>query len=306
MSVAAANIELGDGWAVQLAESQTHCQELSKEQARNFYYGMKLVPEPKRSAMFALYAWMRMADDITDAAGETEAKEEALGVFLETTARAVDPQLSNLSDLPRGRVWPAVREMFLRYQMPMEYFRDMIEGQLMDRPPVRYKNFDQLYDYCYKVASVVGLACIQIWGYDGGAETRQMAEWRGIAFQLTNICRDVMEDVGRDRVYLPAQDFNVHELNPTMFELGRRDEILPGLKKVLQRAESYYEKSAPLDGRVHRDGRACLWAMTEIYHRLLKKIAARPEAVLDGKRVRLSAFRKGWIALRASLPGAGG
>jgi phytoene synthase len=305
MTTMAAAIDLGDGWAARIRQSSLHCAQLSKAEARNFYYGMKLVPEPKRSSMFALYAWMRMADDITDATGETEAKAETLRVFMETTRQATDPDLSGVDRLPGGAIWPAMRQMVLQDQMPMEYLQGMIDGQLMDGSPVRYETFDQLYDYCYKVASVVGLACIQIWGHEGGEETRKMAEWRGIAFQLTNICRDVMEDVSRDRVYLPAEDFDVHELNPSMFELGSRDDVLPGLKKVIARAETYYEKSEPLAARVHKDGRPCLWAMTEIYHRLLKKISANPTAVLSGKRVRLSKTTKAWIAFRASVFGGG-
>ena len=305
MNAMVASIDLGEGWAGQLADSNRHCAELSKAEAKNFYYGMKLVPEPKRSSMFALYAWMRMADDITDATGETSAKIEALSVFMETTQKAVDPGLSGLDQMPQGRLWPAVRQMVLFHEMPLEYLQGMIDGQLMDRPPVRYKTFEQLYDYCYKVASVVGLACIQIWGYEGGEETRKMAEWRGIAFQLTNICRDVMEDVGLDRVYLPAEEFNLHELNPSMFKMGASGELLPGIKNILARAEEYYSKSEPLAGRVHKDGRPCLWAMTQIYHRLLKKISSDPQVVLSDKRIRLGRLTKTWIALRASLLGGG-
>lgn len=287
-------------WQHALAESLAYCRELSRRQAKNFYYGMKLVPEPKRGGMDALYAWMREADDLADAAGDLAGKTAALHAFLERTEAAIDPKLCDPTRLPPGPLWPAVRDLALRYDIPPQYLRDMIAGQLLDQTRTRYRTFAELYDYCYKVASVVGLCCVQVWGYEGGEETRKLAEWRGIAFQLTNILRDVMEDARRDRVYLPAEEFGAFELNPAMFTLGKPEDILPGLQRLADRAQFYYDQSAPLDKLVHPDGRACLWAMTEIYHGLLQKIRRAPAVVLS-HRVRLSAPRKAWIALRATM-----
>lgn len=287
-------------WRQTLAASRAYCRELSRQRARNFYYGMKLVPEPKRSGMDALYAWMRHADDLADAAGDLDGKATALLGFLRDTDQAVDPHLADPSRLPPGRLWPAVRDMVLRYGVPRQYLQDMIDGQLLDQTRTRYKTFAELYDYCYKVASVVGLCCVQIWGSEGGEETRKLAEWRGIAFQLTNILRDVMEDAERGRVYLPAEDFHVFELQPAMFTLGKSGDIVPGLTRVVERARGYYEKSAPLDRLVHPDGRPCLWAMTRIYRGLLDAIERDPAVVLR-ERVRLSGLRKAWIALSATL-----
>ncbi len=289
-----------------LSESRRYCREVARRRARNFYYGMKLVPEPKRSAMDALYAWMRMADDLADEAGDGEGKKVAIDGFLSDTKRAISPA-SGGDEMPEGEMWPAVREMAIRYELPFEYLEEMIAGQLMDQEKTRYATFEELYDYCYKVASVVGLSCIQIWGYDGGEETRKLAEWRGIAFQLTNILRDVIEDANRDRVYLPADQFDAVAVNPVMFKMGDGTDALRGVKKVIELAEDYYGKSEVLDRRVHRDGRACLWAMTAIYRGLLDKISGNPAVVLSGERVRLSRMRKGWIAFRSiigsKLPG---
>lgn len=296
----AASAGVGENWEQRLARSRERCEVLSRERARNFYYGMKLVPEPKRSAMFALYAWMREADDLADAAGQLDEKQRALEQFKALTDVATDAA-TDTSALPAGDLWPGVREMVLRYQIPREYLHEMIAGQVLDQHKTRYRTFEELYDYCYKVASVVGLCCVDIWGFEGGEETRKLAEWRGIAFQLTNILRDVLEDAGRDRVYLPAEDFGVVQLNPVMFTMGKPADVLPGLRRVAQRAIEYYTKSAPLDRRVHRDGRPCLWAMTEIYRGLLEKIVRDPMVVLSGKRVRLSGLHKAWIALRAPL-----
>ncbi len=288
-----------------LTESRVYCRQLSRERARNFYHGMKLVPEPKRFGMDALYAWMRQADDLADEAGDLEAKKRTLAEFLHETDIATDPALTDMSKMPRGPIWLSVRDMVLSSQMPMDYLHQMIEGQLLDQHKTRYRTFDELYDYCYKVASVVGLACLQIWGYDGGAETRKLAEWRGIAFQLTNILRDVKEDAERDRVYVPAEDFHAFDLNPVMFTLGKPHDLLPGLKRVVARAVEYYDKSAPLDKLVHPEGRRCLWAMTQIYRGLLTKIERDPLVVLR-QRVRLSGPHKILIALRATLPGGPG
>jgi len=297
-----ANADLDDdATATTLDASRAHCRAVSRDRARNFYHGMKLVPEPKRSAMYALYAWMREADDLADEAGDADAKAAALERFYRDTERAIDGTSDDDSGAPQGPLWPAVRDLVRTYQIPRQYLRDMIDGQLLDQTRTRYKNFDELYEYCYKVASVVGLCCIEIWGYTGGAETRRLAEWRGIAFQLTNILRDVLEDAARDRVYLPAVDFNVYELNPEMFTVGRTANARNGLRRVVERARSYYDKSAPLIRRVNRDGQPCLWAMTRIYRALLDKIERDPAVVLTGERVKLSRLSKTWIALRASL-----
>ena len=283
-----------------LFRSRDYCAQVARTQARNFYYGMRLVPQPKRSAMYALYTWMRQADDLADAAGDAQAKLQALEAFRLETRIAIDPD----RPLPAGPLWPTFRDMAGRYIIPRDYLDAMIDGQLLDQTKTRYKTFDELYEYCYKVASVVGLCCIQIWGYEGGADTRKLAEWRGIAFQLTNILRDVREDAERGRVYLPAEDFDLFELNPSMFTLGQATDVLPGLRKVADRARKYYEKSAPLDALIHPDGRPCLWAMTQIYRGLLDKITPDPSIVLR-QRVRLGGVRKAWIALRATFQRGG-
>lgn len=291
-------------WPLLLQASRDYCRTLSRERAKNFYHGMKLVPEPKRSAMDALYAWMRQADDLADAAGSLDAKKRALDRFMQATEHAIDPNLADPTQLPDGELWPAVREMVLRYEIPPVYLRDMVAGQLLDQEKFNYRTFEELYDYCYKVASVVGLCCVRIWGCEGGAQTLKLAEWRGIAFQLTNILRDVMEDADRGRVYLPAEDFDAFEVNASMFKLGKPGDIAPALQKSVDRAAEYYRKSAPLDALVHADGRACLRAMTEIYRGLLDQIRREPAVVLR-KRVTLSKPRKLWIALRAYVSKGG-
>jgi len=283
-----------------LDQSRDYCRDVARTRARNFFYGMKLTPEPKRSAMYAIYAWMRKADDLADEVGDDEEKARRLEAFRRQTDAVTSGGAADDDDL----VWPALRQVVTDYDIPVDYLHAMIDGQLLDMRVRRYDTFDQLYDYCYKVASVVGLTCIEVWGYEGGEETRQLAEWRGIAFQLTNILRDVREDAERGRVYLPAETLGVHEVNPTMFQFGVQPEAVEGVRRVAQRAADYYERSAPLDARVHPDGRPCLWAMTAIYRGILEKIRNRPACVLAGERVRLSGPAKSWIALRAKWKAA--
>lgn len=286
-------------------QSKAHCHEVVRKRARNFYYGLRLTPEPKRSALYAVYAWMRRADDLVDEAGSEAEKLERLAEFERQTRSVLGG-----GAMPDAPFWPAIGEAVERYEVPLKYLEQMIEGQRVDLRKTRYATFDELYDYCYKVASTVGLTCIEIWGYEGEAETRQLAEWRGIAFQLTNILRDIREDAQRDRVYLPAEDFDVFELTPSMFLFGPQTDAMAGIRKTVARAADYYDRSAALADRVHPDGRPCLWAMTSIYQGIFEKIQRRPASVLEQSRVRLASWRKGLIALRASLgrgsPGASG
>ena len=280
--------------SIDLEASRAYCHDVVRERARNFYYGLRLTPEPKRSALYAVYAWMRRADDLVDEAGEEVEKLSRLDRF-EAATRGV----LGGGGVPEEPMWPAVADAAGRYGIPVDYFQAMIDGQRVDLTKRRYATFEALYDYCYKVASVVGLSCIEVWGYEGGEATRRLAEWRGIAFQLTNILRDVREDAERDRVYLPAEDFELFEVSPSMFLFGRPGDALGGIGRTIERAGAYYAKSSELEGKVHPDGRACLGAMTSIYRGIYEKVRRRPASVLTGKRVRLGGWRKGLIAARA-------
>jgi len=321
--------------AVSLDASIAYCRDVARTRARNFYYGMKLTPGRKRAAMFAIYAWMRLADDLADEAasepgllaglarsdaGSNERSDrrdwggasgdpsdagaarraDRIGRFLEQTEAVLDG-----GAMPDHPVWPAFKWTVHTFDVPHEYLRDMVEGQLLDMERTDYPTFEDLYGYCYKVASVVGLTCIEVWGYAGGSDTRQLAEWRGIAFQLTNILRDVREDALRERVYLPASDAGVARIEPAMV-LEADPRVVAAVDRNIQRASEYYRRSAALDERVHADGRPCLWAMTQIYRGLLKKIRQDPRRVLGEKRVRLASWHKAWIALRASAKGRAG
>jgi len=290
----------------ELSRSRDYCQRLTRAAARNFYYGLKLLPEPKRSAMFTLYAYMREVDDIADEDdGRSIAERIAdLEAWRAQTHAAVDGRNSpsGTRAIDAHPLWPAFREMVGRHSVPVALFDDVIAGQRQDLEPVRFESFDSLHEYCYRVAGVVGLASITIWGYEGGEETEALAVQRGVAFQLTNILRDLREDADRGRVYLPREDLVAAQLTDRdVIDGGGGDRFLELMRFQIARAESYYQQSRGLESRIDRDSRPTLVAMTEIYHGLLRKIADEPQRVLR-ERVSLSMLRKlqiGWRAMRS-------
>jgi phytoene synthase len=193
--------------------------------------------------------------------------------------------------------------MVREYRVPAKVFADMIAGQRQDLEAVSIGDFPALHEYCYRVASVVGVASLYVFGFEGGEETLKMGVDRGIAFQLTNILRDLREDAAppRRRCYVPEQELREHGVSVADIAAGRQTEGFTRLMRFeIDRARGFYERSAALDSRVRPDARPTLAAMTAIYRGILDKIAARPERVLRG-RVRLSAWAKlriGWRAMR--------
>lgn len=237
---------------------------------------MALTPEPKRSSIFAIYAWMRAADDLADGASEVQ-PTRTLEDFRDQTDAAIDPK----RELPDGLRWAALRDTALRYAIPADYLHMMIAGQRSDLGPVAVRDFDGLYDYCYRVASVVGLTCVKVWGHDGDPAVVKLAEYRGVALQLTNILRDVREDAQRGRVYLPADELARFGVAAEGLVDGRGGEAFRRLMQFqVERARSYYEMSAPLERHLAADCRATSWAMMRTYRVLLERIAANPERVL--------------------------
>jgi 15-cis-phytoene synthase len=294
---------------VMVRASLDHCRAVTRRRARNFYYAMKLTPQPKRGAMYAIYAFMRACDDLAD--------EPLIG---DTVAQSIDTRLGRiehfrarmkqvldtgvLPDEPVGRsIWPAFGYVMRRYPIDADLLNVMLDGQRCDLVKSRYQTFTELYDYCYAVASVVGLVCISVWGYHGDDDVRRMAEHRGIALQLTNILRDVVEDARRDRLYLPLEDVTRFGMDgEALIAALREGRALPGLEALLafqvQRAGEYYHKSADLDGHIDDDCRPASWATMRIYRALYDRIAAAPISVLQG-RVRVGLGRKVAIMLRA-------
>lgn len=252
--------------------------------------------------MFALYAYMRLVDDIADEEDGRPIARRA--VELEIWRQQTQAVLRG--DLPEQQgdgIWPAFAEMVENYSIPPFVFDEVIAGQCRDLHPVALETFQQMREYCYSVAGVVGLASIHVWGFVGGPETEALAVERGVAFQLVNILRDLREDAERGRIYIPREELESFGVNADDFSVGRGGKrFLDLMRFQIDRAESAFKRSAGLERRIERDSRPTLVAMTEIYHRLLKKIATEPGRVLN-ERVSLSVLSKlriGWRAVRAT------
>jgi phytoene synthase len=271
--------------------SYAYCRKVARQRARNFYYSFVLLSAPQRAAMCAMYAFMRYCDDLSDEPGATHT--------------AMDRWRADLEAALEGRfsghpVWPAFHDAVQRFGIPHEYFHETIDGVASDLEPRRFATFDQLYRYCYQVASVVGLATLHIFGFES-KEAPPLAEKCGIAFQLTNILRDIREDIDNGRVYLPEEDLRRFGVSEEDLRAGKRNAaFLEMMRFEAARARAYYDESKPLIGMVHAKSRRSLWALVEIYSRLLERIERKNFDVFSG-RVRLPAVEKAWIVVRAAM-----
>ena len=276
-----------------VAESYAFCERVARTQAKNFYYSFLLLSRPQRQAMCAIYAFMRYCDDLSDAEGVSD-RSGAIARW----QGDLDSALAG--NAPENPVWPAFSDSVTRYRIPHEYFRAMIRGVSSDLEPRHIQTFQELYDYCYHVASVVGLTIIHIFGFHD-PQALQLAERCGVAFQLTNILRDVREDAEHGRVYLPAEDLVRFGVKPT--ELAGAI-LSPALRDLLafeaDRAREYYRESEPLMDMVDSGSRASLKALIGIYSRLLERISNSGYEVL-GERVRVPAWEKIWILARCAM-----
>jgi phytoene synthase len=265
---------------VTIAEAYAVCRTIAQREAKNFYYSFRVLPEQKRNAMCAVYAFMRRADDISDDESTPISKRrEVMSQWLEIWREARQSGVSN------DPVFLALNDTQKRFAIPDALLEDLVRGTTMDLEPraqaenelQTFATFDELYRYCYLVASVVGLVCIRIFGYtDSRAE--KLAEETGVAFQLTNILRDVKEDVERGRIYLPLDllhDFGVSVDRVKMLAAGATMEANERamLRALGSRAEEYYSSADRLLPLIDGDSRAALWVLVTIYHRLLLKIS---------------------------------
>ncbi len=281
---------------LQLRAAYGVCRHIARSAAKNFYYGFLALPERKRNALSAVYAFMRHADDISDDASiPPEHRREQLTGWMNALRRVVDGERTD------DPVLMALADTQKSFNIPLELLEKLVQGTAMDLPEqacaatgnsgLHYETFEQLYDYCYHVASVVGLVCIRIFGYrDPRAE--KLAEQTGVAFQLTNIIRDVKEDGQLGRVYLPSEDLRRFGTDASALNNGNAaNSLRPVLEFEAQRALEYYRSAEELLPLIDDDSQPALWTLVEIYRRLLERIAARNYDVFS-ERVRLSTAEK--------------
>ena len=280
---------------LQLRTAYGICRHTARSHAKNFYYGFLVLPRRKRDAISAVYAFMRHADDISDDPQvPVEEKRARLDAWLGSLRQVVagkptdDPVLMALADAQK------------KYEIPLALLEKLVAGTTMDcftEPPivvdgpvVLYRSFEQLYNYCYHVASVVGLVCIKIFGYrDPKAE--KWAEHLGVAFQLTNIIRDVKEDAAMGRIYLPSQDLQLFGVPAQAVTEGNAAALKPVLELQAKRAREYYADGEALLPLIEHESQPALWTLMTIYRRLLDKIALRNYDVFS-ERVRLTTAEK--------------
>jgi 15-cis-phytoene synthase len=280
----------------QIAVAYSVCRSITRSAAKNFYYAFLVLPVAKRQALCAVYAYMRRCDDIADEINlPGYERRQRLDAWMDAFHRAEaghptdDPVLLALTDTQR------------RFKIPVELLDQLAYGTGMDiqesenpggaELQVLYRSFSDLRQYCYRVASVVGLVCIRIFGYrDPAAEV--LAENLGLAFQLTNIIRDIQEDANMGRIYLPAEDLERFKIGPEDFRQFSIPERLRWLLAAeADRAREYYASARELMTLIDEDSQPALWVLVTIYRRLLEKISDRKYDVF-GKKISLTVREK--------------
>jgi phytoene synthase len=234
---------------------------------------------------------MRIADDIADGPGSVADRSATLAAYRRDLTWALNGRY-------RHRIHAALDDTVQRFAVPRQYLKDVLDGVAMDLEPVRYETFEDLYRYCYHVASTVGLACIHVWGFHDD-KAKQYAEKAGIAFQLTNILRDLGEDASRQRIYLPREDLARYNYSEEQLRRSERNQEFVSLMRFeVERARRYYDEAMPLVPLLEPHGRAVFLVMLRTYRGLLDAIEQRNYDVFSS-RVRLSVWRKLALVLRA-------
>jgi len=276
-----------------LREDYARCASITRRSSSNFYYAFMLLSAERRRALYSVYAFCRFVDDIADDAAGGEAGGQPATLL----ARWREELERVFNGSPTHAISRALAHNVRRFAIPRRYFEEIIDGVEMDLGRTRYATFEELRLYCYRVASAVGLVCIEIFGYRN-PRTREYAENLGIAFQLTNIIRDLSEDAARGRIYLPLEDLSRFDVS--------EDEILRGadtlelrhlLEHEVERARSFYAQAENALAAEDRAAMVCAEAMRSIYRALLERIASKGCGVV-GRRHRISTPRKLYLVGR--------
>ena len=278
--------------STELNSAYAECRDITRREAKNFYYAFVTLPPDKRKAIYAAYAFCRHCDDSVDEAGSPQAKESALAELQSSLDHAYGGE-------PGSPVFMALSDAAERYSIPHEYFSEIIKGVESDLVKTRYRNFEELQQYCYRVASVVGLVCIQIFQYRDEA-ARKYAVDLGLAMQLTNIMRDVRQDWEMGRVYLPQDEMDCFGYTEEHLGAGVHNDAFVALLKFQgERARGYFRSGFQLLPYLSRRSRACPAALGAIYSRVLDRIKSSGYDVLGEHHIALSGGEKARIAAKA-------
>ena len=267
-----------------------HCEDVTRLRAGNFYHGIRLLPAPRRAALCAVYALARKVDDIADGPLEQEEQLRLLG--------DVRSRLGALGAVEDDPVLVAVADAAVRYPIPVDAFQDLLDGAEMDVVGAEYETFSELLVYCRRVAGSIGRLSLGVFETHDREQAVRHADDLGVALQLTNILRDVREDLERGRVYLPAADLERFGCTLTPLEVsGPVSELV---RFEAERARGWFARGLRLLPLLDRRSAICVAAMAGIYRRLLDRIERRPELVLR-ERLSLPGWEKGWVAVRAAV-----
>jgi 15-cis-phytoene synthase len=288
-----------------VTDAYRYCHNVARKSSSNFYHAFRLLPAARYDALCALYAFCRFMDDIADlpellpTSGQTLDRKARLSLLFNTWR---DELQHCYAGTPRHPISLALADAAQRFPIAREHLAGIIDGVEMDLYRNRYQTFEQLYDYCYHVASLVGLVCIEIFGYQN-PQAREYAINLGIAFQLTNILRDVGEDGQRDRIYLPTEDlarfgYTEQELRSEVYN----DAFVQLMSFEGTRAQEFYKKALLYLAAEDKRSLVAAEAMRFIYGRLLEKLVARHYRVF-GSRIALSTPEKVGLALSAWVRG---
>jgi 15-cis-phytoene synthase len=280
--------------SMDVAQAYRTCEQITRDEARNFFYGIRLLPPAKRRAMCAVYAFARRIDDIGDGSLPSEAKLAALA-----EGRA---SLNWLAAPPDDAVLVGLGDACERFPIPREALEDLVDGVEMDVRGATYETFDELVVYCRHVAGSVGRLCLGVFGTDNGPGAWSLADDLGVAMQLTNILRDVREDFGVGRIYLPAEDLRRFGC-PGDLAAAPPAAAAELIRFEAARDREWFDRGLKLLDHLDARSRACVLAMTGIYRRLLTLIEKHPDEVLE-RRMSLPTWEKAWVAVR-SLAGVG-
>jgi 15-cis-phytoene synthase len=272
--------------------ANSYCQAVTRKEAANFYYGIRLLPRERRAALCAVYALARRIDDIGDGDLPEAEKERRLAHERK--------QLESISGAYDDPIFVALRDASARFPIPLDAFGELIDGVAMDVRGETYGTFADLLPYCRRVAGAIGRLSLGVFETPDRAAASQHADDLGVAFQLTNILRDVREDLAHGRVYLPAEDLDRFDVS--IAEDGFEGPVDELIRFEADRAAAWFEAGLRLLPLLDRSSAACVGAMAGIYRRLLGRIERRPELVLRG-RVSVPTWEKGWVAVR-SLSGS--